>query len=187
MKKKIKILAFFLLLLSFCAIAQEEAKNSAYALYATKNYKEAYEIFNNLKSSEKTAEIFLLMSNIELQNNNENSAIQLLNKALDIDYTYQKAYYNLGNIFASKKSYLLAINNFELAIKYDKTYAPAYYNLACCQMKLKNYEQAKKNLLKSLELEPKNKDGYYNLAYCYKQLGKEKTAKKILETYNSFN
>ncbi len=166
---------------------ENEAISRAYALYATKNYNEAYEIFNNLSSSEKTAEIFLLMSNIELENNNDNSAIRYLNKALDIDYTYYKAYYNLANIFASKKSYLLAINNFELAIKYKKDFAPAYYNLACCQMQLKNYEQAKKNLIKSLELDSKNKDAYYNLAFCYKQLGKEKTAKKILETYKSFN
>ena len=51
---------------------ENEAKNRAYALYATKNYNEAYEIFNDLSSSEKTAEIFLLMSNIELENNNDN-------------------------------------------------------------------------------------------------------------------
>ena len=102
---------------------------------------------------------------------------------LDKNYSFYKAYYNLGCIFAKKKSYLLASNNFELAIKYNKNFASAYYNLACCQIKLKNYEQAKKNLIKAIDLEPENRDFYYNLAYCYKQLNKIKQAKKILETY----
>ncbi len=168
-------------------INMEDIKQQAYALYATQNYKEAQKLLENLPVKEKNPEIFLLLANISEENGNDNEAIQNLNKALDIDYTYYKAYYNLGCIFAKKKSYLLASNNFELAIKYNKEFASAYYNLACCQIKLKNYSQAKKNLIKAIELEPQNKDFYYNLAYCYKQLNKTKQAKKLLDTYNSFS
>ena len=162
----------------------KDIKQQAIALYTTGNYKEAFKLLDNLPTSEKNEEVFLLLANIAQENNDDNAAIQNLNKALDKNYSYYKAYYNLGCIFASKKSYLLASNNFELAIKYNKTFPSAYYNLACCQMKLKNYEQAKKNLIKALELSPQNKDYYYNLAYCYKELHKEKQAKKILEIYN---
>lgn len=164
-------------------INTNELKQQAIALYTTGNYDEAFKILDNLPVNEKSEEVFLLLSNIAQENGDDNVAIQNLNKALDKNYSYYKAYYNLGCIFASKKSYLLASNNFELAIKYNKTFASAYYNLACCQIKLKNYESAKKNLIKAIELEPANKDYYFNLAYCYKELGKLKQAEKLLDSY----
>ena len=165
----------------------KEIKQQAIALYATKNYNEAFKLLDNLPTSEKNEEVFLLLANIAQENNDDNMAIQNLNKALDKNYTFYKAYYNLGCIFASKNSWLLASNNFELTIKYNKNFASAYYNLACCQIKLKNFEAAKKNLIKAIEIEPKNKDYYFNLAYCYKELHKEKQAHKILKIYNSMS
>lgn len=185
----------FLIFVSFnsynIALAQnninsKDIKQQAIALYETGNYDEAFKILDNLPINEKNEDVFLLLSNIAQENGDDNIAIQNLNKALDKNYSYYKAYYNLGCIFASKKSYLLASNNFELAIKYNKNFASAYYNLACCQMQLKNYELAKKNLIRAIELEPQNKDYYFNLAYCYKELGKIKQAKKIFETYKKF-
>ncbi len=181
---KIFIVCFLINLPAFCDGQDEfaEVKEQAIALYSTKNYDEAYKLLENLPANQKDEETFLLLANISEEIKNSNTAIQYLNKALDKDYTYYKAYYNLGCIFASKKSYMLASNNFELAIKYNKDFTPAYYNLANCQMKLKNFDEAKKNLIKALELEPNNKDILYNLAYCYKQLNKTKQAKKIAET-----
>lgn len=164
-----------------------DIKEQAIALYTTGNYNEAFKLLDNLPTNEKNEEIFLLLANIAQENNKDNLAIQNLNKALDKNYSFYKAYYNLGCIFASKKSYLLASNNFELAIKYNKDFPSSYYNLACCQIKLKNFEAAKKNLIKAIDLNPSNKDYYYNLAYCYKELHKEKQAKKILEAYNKMS
>ena len=164
-----------------------EIKQQAIALYTTGNYNEAFELLDNLPASEKNEDVFLLLANIAQENNDDNTAIRNLNKALAKNYMYYKAYYNLGCIFASKNSYLLASNNFELAIKYNKGFPSSYYNLACCQIKLKNYEAAKKNLIKAIELSPNNKDYYYNLAYCYKELHNEKQAKKILDVYNKMS
>lgn len=175
------LICFLISLKGFCN-DYDEVKQQAIALYSTKNYQEAFSLLENLPANEKDKETFLLLANISQDIKNLNTAIQYLNKALDKDYTFYKAYYNLGCIFASKKSYFLASNNFELTIKYNKDFAPAYYNLAYCQMKLKDYEEAKKNLIKALELEPNNKDAAFNLAYCYKQLNKTKQAKKIVES-----
>ena len=187
---KIKcICAAVVLVLASSALAEnsKEIKEQAYALYATKNFNEAFQLLDRLPNDEKNEEVLLMLANIAEENKNDNLAIKNLNKALDKNNTYYKAYYNLGCIFARKKSYFLASNNFELAIKYNKTFASAYYNLACCQINLKNYELARKNLIKAIELEPKNKDFYYNLALCYKELNKEKQAKKALEIYNSLS
>mgnify|MGYP003571324272 CR=1 FL=1 len=191
-KLKKYLILFFVLYFSTCNIYAnqfdaKEIKQKAIALYTTKNYNEAFVLLDNLPMNEKNEEIFLLLSNIAQENGNDNLAIQNLNKALDKNYTYYKAYYNLGCIFAKKKSYLLAQNNFELAIKYSKNFAPAYYNLACCQMKLNNFETAKKNLIKAIEFDTTNKDYYYNLAYCYKKLNQSKQAQKILDIYNKMS
>ena len=86
-------------------------KEKAIALYTTQNYKEAFKILDDLPINEKDEEVFLLLSNIALEENQENVAIQNLNKALDKNSNYYKAYYNLGCIFAAKKSYLMAVNN----------------------------------------------------------------------------
>ncbi len=168
-------------------INTEEIKQQAIALYATKNYAEAQKLLENLPKEAKTEEVFLLLANIAQENNDDTGAIQNLNKALDCNYSYFKAYYNLGCIFASKKSYLLALNNFQTAIKYNKNCAEAYYNLARCQLELRDFSAAKKNLIKAINLEPQNKDFYYNLAYCYKQLNNEKQAQKILDVYNKLS
>jgi len=165
----------------------KEIKQQAIALYSTQNYDEAFKLLDNLPKNEKNEDDFLLIANIYQEKNDDNAAIQNLNKALAKNPSFYKAYYNLGCIFASRKSYLLAANNFELAIKYNKAFSSAYYNLAYCQIKLKNYTQAKKNLLKAIELDPQNKDYYFNLAYCYKELKKEKQAKKILDAYNQMS
>lgn len=187
---------FFIFLFSLTLIANNvtfatdniiDIKQQAIALYTTGNYNEAFKLLDNLPIGEKNEEVFLLLANIAQENNDDNAAIQNLNKALDKNYQFYKAYYNLGCIFASRKSYLLASNNFELAIKYNKNFSSSYYNLACCQIKLKNFESAKKNLIKAIELNPKNKDYYFNLAYCYKELRNEKQAQKILEIYNKMS
>ena len=178
---------FVFLSLYSLGASSKDIKDEAVALYKTGNYDVAFEKLASLPSSERDENIFLLMANIAETKGKDNKAIQYLNKAIDKNSSFYKAYYNLGCIFAKKNSYLLAINNFELAIKYNKNFAPAYYNMACCQMKLKNYDSAKKNLIKALELNPKNKDYLYNLAYCYKELNQTRQAKKILDTYNSMS
>lgn len=191
-KKILLIFVFYLFVFNTNTIALgnnniNDIKQQAIALYATGNFNEAFKLLDNLSTSEKNEEVFLLLANIAQENGDDNMAIQNLNKALDKNYSYYKAYYNLGCIFASKKSWLLASNNFELAIKYNKNFASSYYNLACCQIKLKNFELAKKNLIKAIELNSQNKDYYFNLAYCYKELHKEKQAQKILEIYNKMS
>ncbi len=189
LKKSLCVLLFLLLQAGFCTSFanknSEDIKQKAYALYATKNFNEASALLKSLPAQDKNEEVFLILANIAEENSDYNLAIKNLNKALDKNYSYYKAYYNLGCVLAKKKSYLLAIDNFELAIKYKKDFASAYYNLACCQIQLKNYAAAKKNLIKAIELEPTIKDAYYNLALCYKELNKPHQAKKLLKTYES--
>lgn len=180
-------IALFLILSfnSLCfALSTKEIKQQALALYATENFSEAYSLLDNLSYEEKNEEIFLILANINESQGDDNQAIQNLNKAIEKNYTYYKAYYNLGCIFLKKQSYQTSINNFKLALKYNKNSVACLYNLAYSEIKLEDYKSAKKNLIKALQLEPLNKDCLFNLAYCYKKLNKEKQAKKILDNLN---
>ena len=185
MKNVFKIFIALLFLSNF-VFAQDikEVKDKAVALYVTKNYNEAKKILESLPQNQKDAETFLLLSNIEQENGNDNLAIKYLNNAINKDNTYYRAYYNLGCILAKRKSYVLASKNFLIALQFKKDFSPAYYNLACCEMRVGNYEEAKKNLIKALQYDPKNKDCMYNLAYCYKKLNKPKQAQKVIDSYN---
>ena len=83
-------------LLNSLVFALSDVKQEAIALYTTKNYDASFEKFASLPSSQKDETVFLLMSNILSEKGKENQAIQYLNKALDKDPTFYKAYYNLG-------------------------------------------------------------------------------------------
>lgn len=182
-------IAFFILILTSSTFAADknysDLKNQAFALYATENYSEAFKILDDFPLSEKDENIYLVLSNIAEENNDDNLAIANLNKALNKNYEFYKAYYNLGCIFAKKKSYVLALNNFEISAKYKKDFAPTYFNLGCCFLKLKDYKSAKKNFIKALELDNTSKETYYNLAYCYKMLNKQSAAKRMLKAYDN--
>ena len=187
MKKFVLILGLILSLNSCYAATTEELSKQATAFYSDNNFHKTMELILQINECERSAQDWLILGNLFDEKGEKQNAIFMYQKATFADVKYYKAYYNLGCIFASKNSWLLASNNFELAIKYNKNFASSYYNLACCQIKLKNFEQAKKNLIKAIELNPQNKDYYFNLAYCYKELHKEKQAQKILEVYNKMS
>lgn len=182
------LLIIFICFLSFNSLCfganSKDIKQQALALYATENYKEAYQLLDNMPFEDKNEEIFLILANCAESLNDDNLAIQNLNKALDKNFSYYKAYYNLGLILAKKQSYKTASDNFKLALKYNKDCLACYYNIANCEIKLEDYKSAKKNLIKALQIDPINKNCLYNLAYCYKKLNKEKQAKKIIDSLN---
>lgn len=180
-----------LLMLTLPCFAENEGsddifdiKQNAFALYNTNNSNEAYEILNGLDDAKKDDEIYLILSNIEEDRGNFDSAIKLLRKSIEKNPEFYKAYYNLGCLFMKKNIYSSAEENFELAAKYNKENPFVFYNLGCAQMKMGNYAKAKKNFTKAILLKNNEKDFYYNLAYALKKMGKEKASKKIIDFYN---
>ena len=161
-----------------------DIKQNAFALYNTNHIDEAYELSSDIPDNKKDEEILLILSNIEMDKNNQNKAISNLKTAIQKKPEYYKAYYNLGSIFMQRRIYTLAIDNFKLAVKYNKENPYCYYNLACAYMNFGDYKKAKKNLIKAIYLKNDEKDFYYNLAYVNKKLGKEKDSKKIIDFYN---
>ena len=185
MKFKPLFLLFFLL----CApvFADEDVsdiKQNALALYNTNNSDKAYEMLIEIPEDKKDEEIYLILSNIEQDNNQIQNAINFLNSAIGKNPRYYKAYYNLGNIYLKNKNFKKARENYMLSVKYNNKNPYGYYNLGVCYMYTGEFKKAKKNFIKAIMLKNDDKDFYYNLAYANKKLGKEKDAKKIIDFYN---
>ena len=164
----------------------KDALEKAYALYETKQSEEALKIFDKIPKNFKTAQTYLIEANIWEDKGDLNKAVSLLNRAIRVDNSYWKAYYNLGCIFMKKKNYEIAIENFKQAIKYNPEFAYAYYNLWCCYYQTEAWGNAKKNYIKATTYKSDEKYFYYNLELTYKKKGKEKEAQKVLEIYNQF-
>ena len=76
-----------------------------------------------------------------------------LEKAIQIDNNFSKAYYKLGTLQVTNKEYSMALKNFEEAIKFNKNFAEAHYQIALLLMD----ENAKKEIATAKKKSQKNK------------------------------
>lgn len=191
MKKIISILVLLLGFISPCFAEEQDPdvifdiKQNAFALYNTNHANEAYKMLKEIDDFKKDEEVYLILANIEEDNNQIDSAITNLNRAIVKNPEFYKAYYNLGCIFMKKKIYPLAVENFEKAAKLNKENPYVLYNLGVAELCTGEYSKAKKNFIKAIYLKNDEKNFYYNLAYANKKLNKEKSAKKVIDFYNS--
>ena len=101
-----KLLFLFVLLffgLSFSPANAETldvsaAKLEITALYNANSLKDAYALISSIPEDKRDADIWLLAANITQDYGKEKDAIYLLQKAVLVDPSCYKAYYNLGNI-----------------------------------------------------------------------------------------
>ncbi len=185
MKFKFVFLTFFLITVpAFAAENISEIKQSAFALYNTGHFDEAYEMLIEIPNEEKDEDVYLILSNIEKDNKQIQNAVNFLKMSMEKKPEFYKAYYNLGCIYSENKDYKKAVENYKLSVKYNNKNPYVYYNLGVSYMELGEFSKAKKNFIKGILLKNDDKDFYYNLAYANKKLGKEKDAKKIIDFYN---
>lgn len=183
---------FFILFLVFifctgqCYAAQsfDEKKKEIIALYNSNNLEAAYKQISTITEDERDYEIWYLLGNLAQDFNNDTNAAFFLQKSILLNPEFDKAHYNLGNIYLKEKKYNSAINEYKLAIKQKKDYAYYYYNLGCAYLGQKEYKQAKNAFNKAIKLKNNDANFYYNLAFTYDKLGKEKEKNEALNTYN---
>ncbi|MBQ8887816.1 MAG: tetratricopeptide repeat protein [Candidatus Gastranaerophilales bacterium] len=187
-----KFLNLFILILgfvfsvnsSFSAQPIEETKKQIIALYNSNQLEEAYNMISKLTESERDYEIWYLLGNISQDFNNDTNASFFLQKAIILNPEFDKAHYNLANIYLKEKKYNSAIKEYKLAIKYKKDFPYYYYNLGCAYLGQKEYKEAVSAFKKAIKLKSDVADFYYNLAYAYKNLNNEKEYQKAIDTYN---
>jgi serine/threonine protein kinase/Tfp pilus assembly protein PilF len=116
--------------------------------------------------------------------NSINIAIQLFEKAIELDPRYAGAYAGLGETYAtlyqnfeSKDHWLdKAIDSSLKAITYDNTLSDAYSALALAYFYKKSNEEAFTAGQKAIELDPHNFNGYWILGRIYHSTDRDKDA-----------
>ncbi len=191
MKKLTVLLISFLVMLigtssCFAEKSFEEKKKEIIAVYNTNNLEEAYKLISKIPEDERDYEIWYLLGNLSQDLNNNTNASFFLQKSLLMNPEFDKAHYNLANIYLSEGKYNSAIKEYKLAIKYKKDFAYYYYNLGCAYLGIKEYREAKSNFEKAIRLKPTVASFYYNLAYACKNLNDDKCLNTALENYNKY-
>lgn len=158
--------------------------NQANIFYAGNDIKSAFNTLLSIPEEERTAQNWLLLGNLLQDQGKLDEASFRYTRAIQVDDTYYKAYYNLGNIYLQDGRPNMAIEQYKKVIKLKPEYPYAHYNLGCAYIKLGKYSKAKWELLTAIDLKNTVADFHYNLAYVYKKLNKEKQAKTYIEYYN---
>lgn len=158
--------------------------NQANIFYAGNDIKSAFNVLLSIPEEERSAQNWLLLGNLLQDQGKLEEAGFMYQKAILVDDTYYKAYYNLGNIYLQDGKPNMAIEQYKKVIKLKPEYPYAHYNLGCAYITLGKYGKAKFELLTAIDLKNTVADFHYNLAYVYKKLNKEKNAKTYLEYYN---
>ncbi len=188
MKKLFKIFLISLILFTanccFAAQSFEDKKKEIIALYNSNNLQEAYNMISKITEDERDYEIWYLLGNLSQDYNNDTNAVFFFQKSIIMKPDFDKAHYNLANIYLKEKKYNSAIKEYKLAIKYKKDFPYYYYNLGCAYLGQKEYKEAKSAFEKAIKLKDNNADFYYNLALALKNLNAEKEAKEALDKYN---
>ncbi|MCD7879264.1 MAG: tetratricopeptide repeat protein, partial [Candidatus Gastranaerophilales bacterium] len=144
---------------------------------------EAYNMISKITEDERDYELWFLLGNISQDLNNDTNASFFLQKSILLNPEFDKAHYNLGNIYLKEKRYNSAVNEYKLAVKYKKDFPYYYYNLGCAYLGLKDYKNAKNSFNKAIKLNGGEADFYYNLAYAYKYLNDNEQAQKAYSIY----
>lgn len=163
----------------------EQQKREIFAVYNSNNIKETYNMISKIMPEERDAELWFLLANLSQDLDKEDDAETFLKKAISINPEYDKAHYNLANIYLSKNKYNMAIEEYKLAIKYKKDFAFYHYNLACTYLAQKNYNKAISSFKKAIELKKDEPSFYYNIAIAYKAVEKQEKAQEAINIYRN--
>lgn len=188
MRKLVKSIFILYMLSAFClpsfAVISNEKKKEIIALYSANRLDEAYSQITKITEKDRDFELWYLLANISQDKGSNSNAVFFLQKSIKLNPEFDKAHYNLGNIYLEEKRYNLAINEYKQAIKIKKDFAYYYYNMGCAYIGLKDYKYAKNAIEKAIKLKSDEADFYYNLAFANRNLNNEKEMKTALESYN---
>jgi tetratricopeptide (TPR) repeat protein len=187
--KKLLIFTILFIFISSQAYAEQSfanQKRDIIALYSANKLEDAYNMISKIPEDERDYEIWYLLGNLSQDFNNDTNAAFFLQKSIRMNPEFDKAHYNLANIYLKEKKYNSAVNEYKNAIKYKKDFPYYYYNLGCAYLGLKDYKNAKNEFEKAIKLKSNEADFYYNLAIAYKNLDKQKEAQNAIELYNKF-
>ena len=118
---------------------------------------------------------------IAYQTGNHLTAIELMNKAIQLKQTIPYIYSNHGNALVELEQYEAALASYDKAIALKPDYAEAYNHRGNALRKLKHYETALENYDKAITLKPNYTEAYSNRGNVLREL---KHYQAAIENYN---
>ncbi len=121
-------------------------------------------------------DIYLERGRVALLNNNFQSALTNLNKAIELDTTNFEAFYYRGLVLLYMNKYLLSIEDFSQAIKLNPEFADTYNNRGLAYSFVEDLEKAYYDFSKAIELDSKFAEAYINRGSIYTSIGENDSA-----------
>jgi len=148
-------------------------------------WKDAITLYERtLKFAPNSARINYNLGN-EYRAINKYKAIELYNKAIELNRNYPDPYNNLGLTYIELDKKNEAIKSFKKAIEIDPEHAISYYNLANIYAEMGENNEAIRLYKKAIDMNRYYIPAYNNLASIYGSIGREEEAialwKKIIE------
>lgn len=119
------------------------------------------------KQGFKQARLFKLRGKAFLFSRNASSAMNDLEKAVQLNPDDWEVYLHIAYIQLANKEYFNAGKNYTNVINLNPESIEAYNNRAAVYIKLKKYAAAKDDYEKALEINPNSPEVYFNLAKLY--------------------
>lgn len=120
---------------------------------------------------------FIINAKKALENNDFESAIVILTKAINIDKNNANLFSERGVAHFHAKHYLKAIEDMNKAVQLDPNNSYRYSSRAFIKGACKMTDEAIKDYKKCIELDPEDSIAYNNLGLLQEQLGWQKQAK----------
>lgn len=114
-------------------------------------------------------------------------AIELLDKALELEPNNKLYWYNLAHVYLTLGQYYKAAERFERVLDFDPHSALTLYSLGLALSKHGSHQAALDRLQQALEINPEYEDAHYQLGTVYRALGRLDEATVAYERCLSFN
>jgi tetratricopeptide (TPR) repeat protein len=124
---------------------------------------------------------------LQYQLRNYDSAIEYIEKALQINPEDTGANYNLGLAFKEKGELDKAIACYQKAVQLDPNFADAYYNSGTAFQEKGQYDEAVACYEKALRIDPNLSGVYYNLGIIFQEKGQYDEAITYYQKALQFN
>lgn len=136
------------------------------SFYSQGNSDRAIEDYTKAIAIAKERQAYMMRGRVWTKKQEFDKAIADLDKAIELEPTFQLTYADRGDAYLEMKEYDKAIADYNHALKLDGTYAYAYCQRGSAWIRTNQYDRAIADLDKAIRLNPKNVDSIMNRGFA---------------------
>ena len=129
------------------------------------------------------AELFARGVALEDDPRNQQQAIAVYERVLELDPDHAAAHINLGTLYYNRQDYQAAETHYRCALKIDSRYALAHFDLGNVLDETGRVAEAIETYLTALQLAPTYADAHYNIALAFEKIKEPRKALKHWRAY----